>query len=1426
MRLSIRTKLALLVLAVLLPLLAAAAVRFWGDMSEGRRVGNQSQLDTANLIAGRLDEILTGQIESLLALASLRSLDSVQDADLETLAGRVRERHPFMRRFVAVSPDGRVVATSGYRDGDPKFLTPEAIATVLGRGEPVVTMPHTSGSDSRQVVAMVVPVQDPQGKLVGAIGAEVDLETLSRYLNTLPLGREQTVAVVSTNGDVLARSVSPHEFFTRSLSGRPEADALLRRGEGSAEWAAEDGVAHLAGAASMTRAPWVVVAAMPSGAASAPAANRLTRDLLALGAATVLALLVAWLIGNRMLRSVSALMQGARDLETDQGSPIVVSTKDELAELADQFNRAVGERRQTHAVLDERQRRLRALADVNVALSQQLELKPLLGQITQALAQLTGAGTVVFWEVDEARGLLVRRAWTSNPAVALDQMPMSVGIDAGGVGLVARSRRPLFIEDVTPDDRLRGREWAVAHGLISFAGVPVVAGDDLLGVLTLSLRKKDLPAADDRELLTSFASQAAVAVRNARLFAEATRRRREAEELAQVARMLTESLDIHEVADRVVKSVLPIFGVDAAGLRLMRPDGRLEAIAWAGSALGFFQPGHMLEPGDGLVARAVTEGQAVYTRDVLDDQKLTLTDDLRTRLVESGMRSLLAAPLRAKGELIGVLAVASGNVHDFAEDDANLLQAFADQAALAMQNARLYGDATRRQRESEEIARVAQTLTGSLDEDDIAQRIVASVLPVLRALSLGFRLLQPDGSLRVLAQAQAVGTIGIPGHVVPAGYGISGRVVAEGRPVVSADVLTDPNILLTAEMRRHVEETKIGAYLSVPLRLRDQVIGTLAVGDITGRQFTEVEAALLQTFADQAALALDHTRLYAQTRQRLRHVESIREVVEQVLVPLSLEERLNLIARKAAELFDADQAVVALKPEGHDDLVIRAGYRLVPGQLGHAVALGEGAMGLAAAKREGILVNDYSSWSGRVHRASKPEFIETIRATISYPLLIRGELIGALVVAYVGGQDRRFVPEDLDRLATFAAPAALAIEHSRLFDELAARVRQLQETQAQLVQAGKLSAVGQLVSGVAHELNNPLSVVIGYGQLLKGKVLPPELRGPIDLIVAQGERMAKIVQGLLLFSRQRKPERAPVNLPSVIEQTVALRTTRLRLSGIRVISEHAPDLPPAEGDVHQLQQVFLNLLLNAEHAILSAGRGDTIRIRTGTRAEGGRHWVVVEFEDNGPGIAAEVMPRIFEPFFTTKKVGEGTGLGLSVSYGIVQQHGGRLTGESVPGRTVFTVELPTIVAAEPADGGRSPVTPGVYGFGRRALVVDDEPGMVELVTALLRDSGWQVEVAATGRSALERVRRMRFDVVLSDIRMPDGSGEDFYLAAVLDQPGLARRFVFMTGDTANPAPWQFVEEVQAPVLEKPFTADHLFAALERVSVLTSRAPIE
>jgi len=1599
MRLTIRSKLTVLVLAVLLPLLVVAASKFWRDLGTGRRVAQQEQLDTARLVARQLDEVISGQVETLHAVASLHSLERVQDTDLAALANRVGEQHPFMRDFLVVDAAGRVIASSSSSGGAAAGLaiSREAVETALRIGVPFVGPAEQWSAGEWAAVPLLIPIRDRAGTIVGVAAAVIDLGKLSLYLDALPLGPDQTLALATPGGALLARTADPGKILRRDLGSIPEAVDLLRHGGGIAEWRPRDGTPLLAGAVSMLRAPWIVVVGVPTESAYGPAAARFKNDLLGLATAMVLALLLAWLVGNRMNSSVQALMRGTRELEQAQGAPITVPTKDELAELADQFNRAITDRRRTQADLDARQRRLKALADITVALSQQLDLEPLLKQITLALSSLTGARTVVFWEADAPRDRLVRRAWSADAGVASVDLPGALGFDEGATGWIARHRKALFIEDITRDARVMSQDWAMRYGLRVFAGVPVVSGDELLGVLTLNLETRNLRREDDEALLVSFASQAAVAVRNARLFAEtegrrreaeelarlaralteslditavaertvesvnmlfaarsavirlrrpdgslvvlassgsardqlppghvlpagagisgravaeegavwsadvnaapgvvltedlrernqlsdlgavlavplrttaeiigmlavadqtgreftraegdllqtfadqaalalenarhyaeARRRQSEAEELARVARMLTETLDVNAVADRMAHSVLPLFGVDSAGVRLLRDDGALMAVAWAGAAAEYFKPGHVLTPGAGLGARAVSEGRAVRSRDLFDDAALHLPEDLRTRLEASGTRAFMAAPLRAKGRLIGVLAVGAATPRDFSDAEATLLQTFADQAALAIENARLYGEATRRQHEAEELARVARALTGSLDVHEVGQRIVDSVRPLFHARSSGFRLVQPDGSLVMLAQGQADGVHSPHGHVVPAGFGVVGRVVTDGHAYVTADIGADTTIRLTDETRRRVHETGIGAFAAVPLRVRGHAIGALSIADATGRVFTEVEVTLLQTFADQAALALDHARLYEQTRDRLRHVESIREIIEQVLVPFSLEERLNLVARKAAELFDADMALVGLRPEGLDHLVIRAGYQLVEGELGQRIEIGEGALGLAAERREGVLVNDYATWQGRLRRRLSIAHRESLRATISYPLLIRGEVIGALSVAFVSG-NRRFVPEDVDRLATLAAPAALAIEHSRLYDQLASRLQELQATQAQLVQAGKLSAVGQLVSGVAHELNNPLSVVIGYGQLLRSKPLAAEIRSPIEMIVSQGERMAKIVQSLLLFSRQRKPERAPVQVAGVIEQAIALRATRMRLSGIKVELDHDPDVPPAEGDAHQLQQVFLNLLLNAEHAILGSGIGDTVHVRAGSRAEGGKLWVVVEFADNGPGITAEVLPRIFEPFFTTKKVGQGTGLGLSVSYGIVQQHGGRLTAKSAPGRTVFTVELPAAMGAEPAPHSADAVPAGVYGFGRRALVVDDEPGMVELVTALLKETGWQVEVAATGRAALERVRAGRYDVIISDIRMPDGSGEDFYRVAVKDDPALARRFVFMTGDTANPAAWQFLEESQVPILEKPFTADTLFRALERMTILTSRAACE
>ena len=240
----------------------------------------------------------------------------------------------------------------------------------------------------------------------------------------------------------------------------------------------------------------------------------------------------------------------------------------------------------------------------------------------------------------------------------------------------------------------------------------------------------------------------------------------------------------------------------------------------------------------------------------------------------------------------------------------------------------------------------------------------------------------------------------------------------------------------------------------------------------------------------------------------------------------------------------------------------------------------------------------------------------------------------------------------------------------------------------------------------------------------------------------------------------------------------------------------------------ELREVLLNLLENAR---LAGARTVTSRL---TSADGR---VRIAVADDGSGIAPEVLPRIFEPFFTTKAVGQGTGLGLSVSYGIVEQHGGRLSAESRAGRTVFTVLLPRFVEGRSATGAPAAADARAVGGGRAALVVDDEPAVVDLVVSELERTGWKVDVADGGRVALARVQGARYDLIVSDIRMPDGDGEEFYRAAVAAQPALAGRFLFITGDTANPRAWAFLRTTRVAALEKPFKPGQLLAAVERLT---------
>jgi CheY-like chemotaxis protein len=370
--------------------------------------------------------------------------------------------------------------------------------------------------------------------------------------------------------------------------------------------------------------------------------------------------------------------------------------------------------------------------------------------------------------------------------------------------------------------------------------------------------------------------------------------------------------------------------------------------------------------------------------------------------------------------------------------------------------------------------------------------------------------------------------------------------------------------------------------------------------------------------------------------------------------------------------------------------------------------------------------------------------------------------------------------------------------------------RQL-EQKAQL--ANRLASVGEMASGIAHEINNPLTGVIGYAQLLLQEDLPENIRKDLETINDGAQRVANVIQRLLAFARQYKPQRTYVNINDVIATTLDLRGYHLETSNIKVSMQLAPDLPVTIADAGQLQQVFLNLIVNAETEMKLARGSGRLSIKTQQIENNIR----ISFKDDGPGIAEENLERIFNPFFTTRQVGQGTGLGLSVCYGIVSEHGGRIYAESKPGKgATFIVELPIVTAdkqlefPEPTIQGRQKVT------AAKILVVDDEPVVREFISKVLTEEGHQVETVDNAEDALEMVKIKTYRIILLDIKMPGMSGIELYKRFQKIAPSLARRVVFITGDVMGARTTAFLSKATSPYITKPFDGKQLNIAINRI----------
>jgi PAS domain S-box-containing protein len=327
------------------------------------------------------------------------------------------------------------------------------------------------------------------------------------------------------------------------------------------------------------------------------------------------------------------------------------------------------------------------------------------------------------------------------------------------------------------------------------------------------------------------------------------------------------------------------------------------------------------------------------------------------------------------------------------------------------------------------------------------------------------------------------------------------------------------------------------------------------------------------------------------------------------------------------------------------------------------------------------------------------------------------------------------------------------------------------QLQQQLIQSEKMAAIGQLVSGVAHELNNPLASISAFAQLLLAdRVISSEQRHSVDVIASEAKRAARIVHNLLTFARQHKAEKTFADVNKVIEDTLELRAYELNVRGIKLVRDLDRVAPETMVDVYQLQQVFLNLLTNAVQAMAEVERAQhRLVARTRTHAD----TIRIEVEDTGPGIPAESLERIFNPFYTTKPTGSGTGLGLSISLGIVGEHGGRIWAENVDGEAPIRLALDRFLSAE----------------------------------------GHQVCHVASGSDALDRASKQPFDVILLDMRMPDVSGQQIFERWARERPDLTGRVIFITGDIVSADLQRFLTDTGRPFLAKPFDFEAILRVL-------------
>ena len=885
--------------------------------------------------------------------------------------------------------------------------------------------------------------------------------------------------------------------------------------------------------------------------------------------------------------------------------------------------------------LHQRTRRLEVVSEVAGLASAALDLPAVYQAVARAVAPLIRFVFLGVALLDHERGEMRLMDVVVSPDDPSGGQTRDSRLPSAGTVAqwVAEQRAPLRFDDLS-DPRLppASRERLRRRGFQSGVLAPLVSQGTVIGMLFVGHHQPRVFSEDDVEVLTEVARPLAAAIERARLHEETVRRSETLAALNETSRLISARLHLPAVLATISRSVNQLIGSVGCGIGLLSSDGAaVEHVAAQGFRTAEWRT--LTTPvGEGIIGRVAESGSPIRVDDVHGDPR-SMDQALDER---EGIRSMLAVPLRVGEAVIGVISAYSREAGYFSSREETLLEAFAEQAAIAIQNARLFEESQRRGRETAALLEAGRAVSQSLELGETIRVILHEARTVLGVQSGSiFTLDEASGELASVASLDE-GPARVGQIRVRVGQGITGLAVAEGRPIQSEDLWNDPRA-----MPQPAVAGGLRSMLAVPLVATGRTVGALTLLRTDVYRFPPHEIALASAFADHAALALEHARLFSSVRtyserleamvmERTRELDEQKRFVEVVLETLPL----------GLYVLDRDLAVVSANREA-DSVLPRA-----PVERGPFLDL--------------------------VPSAQAATLLELLGSVLGEGLVRQTEEEVA-----VGSETRvfRFTAAPLRGPDRGISHAILLVEDITLPKRL----------ERQMLLTERLTTAGRLVTGVAHEINNPLATIAGCAEALRERARVPELAeldafkdfpSYLALIEEEAYRCKEFTGSLLRFVRDPGSRRGPTDVNALVEKTLDLLRHQPRFAASELVTTFDRALPPVVANEGQLRQVFLGIAANALEAM--EGRGRLI-IRTVFR----NGEAEIEFQDAGPGVPPEILPRLFDPFFTTKPPGQGTGLGLAIAQGIVADHAGRIEVKSRPGEgAVFRVYLPVTIESE------------------------------------------------------------------------------------------------------------------------------------------------